>query len=97
MKQKNSGFTASGLFQPEIRPGDIFRDKYGCVVTVKYIAAGRVYFKREKYPFISCLLIDCFLKTFRREEQAKQKVAKTNASEQLRAIKSMIAARRMKK
>lgn len=26
MKKKNSGFTASGLSRPEIRPGDIFRD-----------------------------------------------------------------------
>ncbi|EPD7688891.1 DUF4222 domain-containing protein, partial [Escherichia coli] len=25
MKKKNSGFTASGLSRPEIRPGDIFR------------------------------------------------------------------------
>lgn len=97
MKKKNSGFAASDLFQPEIRPGDIYRDKYGCAVTVKYIVAGRVYFQRDKYQFTSCLLKECFLKTFRREEQAKKKTVKTNASEQLQAIKSMIAARRMKK
>lgn len=35
MKQKNSGFTASGLARPEIRPGDIFRDNYGGTVTIK--------------------------------------------------------------
>ncbi|EEU9512403.1 DUF4222 domain-containing protein, partial [Escherichia coli] len=35
MKQKISGFTASGKTRPEIRPGDIFRDKYGSTITIK--------------------------------------------------------------
>ena len=38
MKQKISGFTASGPARPEIRPGDIFRDNYGGTVTIKSVA-----------------------------------------------------------
>lgn len=29
MKNKNSGFTASGPARPEFMNGDIYRDKYG--------------------------------------------------------------------
>ncbi|HAN6556905.1 TPA: DUF4222 domain-containing protein, partial [Escherichia coli] len=46
MKQKNSGFTASGLSRPEIRPGDIFKDKYGGTVTIKSVAGRCVTYRR---------------------------------------------------
>ena len=46
MKKKNSGFTASGLSRPEIRPGDIFRDKYGSTITVKTVDDFRVTYTR---------------------------------------------------
>ncbi|EJF7586332.1 DUF4222 domain-containing protein [Escherichia coli] len=49
MKKKNSGFTASGLSRPEIRPGDIFRDKYGSTITVKTVDDFRVTYIREDY------------------------------------------------
>lgn len=49
MKKKNSGFTASGLSRPEIRPGDIFRDKYGSTITVKTVDDFRVTYIREGY------------------------------------------------
>ncbi|MDS1617160.1 DUF4222 domain-containing protein [Escherichia coli] len=49
MKQKNSGFTASGLSRPEIRPGDIFRDKHGSRVTIKTADDCRVIYIREGY------------------------------------------------
>ncbi|EBT1697181.1 DUF4222 domain-containing protein [Salmonella enterica] len=42
MKTKNSGLTASGLSRPEIRPGDIFRDNHGSVITVTESAHNRV-------------------------------------------------------
>ncbi|EOK2603127.1 DUF4222 domain-containing protein [Escherichia coli] len=49
MKQKNSGFTASGLSRPEIRPGDIFKDKYGGRITIKTVDDFRVTYIREGY------------------------------------------------
>ncbi|STD92898.1 putative prophage protein [Escherichia coli] len=38
MKQKNSGFTASGLPRPEFMNSDIYRDKYGGMVMIKGVA-----------------------------------------------------------
>ena len=49
MKQKNSGFTASGPARPEIRPGDIFQDKYGSRITIKTVDDFRVTYIREGY------------------------------------------------
>ncbi|EBR2398453.1 DUF4222 domain-containing protein [Salmonella enterica subsp. enterica serovar Poona] len=49
MKTKNSGLTASGLSRPEIRPGDIFRDNHGSVITVTESAHNRVIYFREGY------------------------------------------------
>ncbi|WP_417649800.1 DUF4222 domain-containing protein [Escherichia coli] len=49
MKKKNSGFTASGLSRPEIRPGDIFRDKYGGTIMIKTVDDFRVTYIRKGY------------------------------------------------
>ncbi|EAQ5721301.1 DUF4222 domain-containing protein [Salmonella enterica] len=50
MKKKNSGLTASGLSRPEIRPGDIYRDKSGRRVMIKNVSATRIVFVRPGYP-----------------------------------------------
>ncbi|EBT5400513.1 DUF4222 domain-containing protein [Salmonella enterica] len=50
MKKKNSGLTASGLSRPEIRPGDIYRDKSGRQVMIKNVPATRIVFVRPGYP-----------------------------------------------
>ncbi|EAV6571081.1 DUF4222 domain-containing protein [Salmonella enterica] len=51
MKTKNSGLPASGHAQPEIRPGDIYRDGYGDIVTVKTATPERVTYNRYGYSF----------------------------------------------
>ncbi|HAF4899237.1 TPA: DUF4222 domain-containing protein [Salmonella enterica] len=50
MKKKNSGLTASGLSRPEIRPGDIYRDRHGKRVMIKTVSATRIVFVRPGYP-----------------------------------------------
>ncbi|EJZ6592837.1 DUF4222 domain-containing protein [Salmonella enterica] len=50
MNKKNSGLTASGLSRPEIRPGDIYRDKSGRRVMIKTVSATRIVFVRPGYP-----------------------------------------------
>ncbi|EAT6911239.1 DUF4222 domain-containing protein [Salmonella enterica] len=50
MKKKNSGLTASGLSQPEIRPGDIYQDRHGKRVMIKTVSATRIVFFRPGYP-----------------------------------------------
>ncbi|VTM68578.1 putative prophage protein [Escherichia coli] len=42
MTSKNSGLTASGKAQPEFMRGDIYRDKYGGIVTN---------YQRERTPY----------------------------------------------
>ncbi len=49
MKAKNSGFTASGPARPEIRPGDIFFDKYGWMVKVISVEERRITYRLEGY------------------------------------------------
>ncbi|HAW2298306.1 TPA: DUF4222 domain-containing protein [Escherichia coli] len=46
MKKKISGFTASGPARPEIRPDDIFKDKYGGRITIKTVDDFRVTYIR---------------------------------------------------
>lgn len=47
MKNKNSGFTASGPARPEFMNGDIYRDKYGGMVTIKGVAERRITYRRD--------------------------------------------------
>ncbi|EAM3006354.1 DUF4222 domain-containing protein, partial [Salmonella enterica] len=42
-----TGFTARGYAHPEIKPGDIYRDNKGRLVTVDKCEHGRVYFIRD--------------------------------------------------
>ncbi|EFB7598243.1 DUF4222 domain-containing protein [Escherichia coli] len=51
MKQKNSGFTASGKTRPELMSGDIYRDKYGSTITIKTVDDFRVTYIREGYAY----------------------------------------------
>ena len=52
MKKKNSGFTASGLSRPEIRPGDIFRDtRRGGRVVIRHVTPGNITYRREAYEY----------------------------------------------
>ncbi|HEC7609235.1 TPA: DUF4222 domain-containing protein [Salmonella enterica subsp. enterica serovar Muenchen] len=52
MKKKNSGtgLTASGLPQPEIRPGDIYQDRHGRRVMIKTVSTTRIVYTRPGYP-----------------------------------------------
>ncbi|WP_251003449.1 DUF4222 domain-containing protein [Escherichia coli] len=57
MKTKNSGFTASGFARPEIRPGDIFRDKYGSTVMIKGVSERRIIGGKNMLSLLSHLAI----------------------------------------
>ncbi|MXF13996.1 DUF4222 domain-containing protein, partial [Escherichia coli] len=64
MKKKNSGFTASGLPRPEIRPGDIFRDNYGGTVTIKSVAGRCVTYRRDGYGYDCVMPVYQFRRDF---------------------------------
>ncbi|WP_404855319.1 DUF4222 domain-containing protein, partial [Escherichia coli] len=64
MKQKNSGFTASGPARPEIHPGDIFRDNYGGTVTIKHVAGRCVTYRRDGYGYDCVMPVYQFRRDF---------------------------------
>ncbi len=82
MKQKNSGFTASGLARPEIRPGDIFRDNYGGTVTIKSVAGRCVTYRREGYGTDCVMPVYQFRRDFSLVQTAPHNVPTSNARAQ---------------
>ena len=99
MKKKNSGFTASGLSRPEIRPGDIFRDNYGGTVTIKGVAERRITYRREGYEYDCVMPVYQFRRDFSLVHAALR--SKPTSREKVRGniqkMKSMINAFRGKK
>ncbi|HAN6097056.1 TPA: DUF4222 domain-containing protein [Escherichia coli] len=91
MKQKNSGFTASGLARPEIRPGDIYRDKYGSTITIKSIAGRCVTYRREGYEYDCVMPVYQFRRNFTLVGHRKA-VNQKRAASYIRKIREMLVA-----
>lgn len=64
MRNFDSGFTASGRSQPDIRPGCKWRDGHGEVVTIKNHSFNRVIFIREGYESPCTQPVQRFLQEF---------------------------------
>ncbi|HAJ3817244.1 TPA: DUF4222 domain-containing protein [Escherichia coli] len=91
MKQKNSGFTASGLPRPEIRPGDIFRDNYGGTVTIKSVAGRCVTYRRDGYEYDCVMPVYQFRRDFKLVGHRKA-VNQKRAASYIRKIREMLVA-----
>ena len=91
MKQKNSGFTASGLPRPEIRPGDIFRDNYGGTVTIKHVAGRCVTYRRDGYGYDCVMPVYQFRRDFKLVGHRKA-VNQKRAASYIRKIREMLVA-----
>ncbi|EIZ6884517.1 DUF4222 domain-containing protein [Escherichia coli] len=99
MKKKNSGFTASGLSRPEIRPGDIFKDKYGGTVTIKSVAGRCVTYRRNGYGYDCVMPVYQFRRDFSLVQNATRSKPTSNAKARanIQKMKNMINAFRGKK
>lgn len=99
MKKKNSGFTASGLPRPEIRPGDIYRDKYGSTVMIKGVAGRCVTYRREGYEYDCVMPVYQFRRDFSliQATPRKQPTSKEKARANIQAIRKMLNGIRGKK
>ena len=99
MKQKNSGFTASGLPRPEIRPGDIFRDNYGGTVTIKSVAGRCVTYRRDGYEYDCVMPVYQFRRDFSLVQTAPHNVptSREKARANIQEIKKMLNVFRGKK
>jgi hypothetical protein len=49
MEKNKSGFSSGGKTQPEIRPGDIWKDNHGSHITIKEYSLKRVTYFRDGY------------------------------------------------
>ncbi|MCK3156353.1 DUF4222 domain-containing protein [Escherichia coli] len=91
MKQKNSGFTASGLPRPEICPGDIFKDNYGGTVTIKSVAGRCVTYRRDGYGYDCVMPVYQFRRDFSLVGHRKA-VNQKRAASYIRKIREMLVA-----
>ncbi|EER9340721.1 DUF4222 domain-containing protein [Escherichia coli] len=91
MKNKNSGFTASGPARPEIRPGDIFRDNYGGTVTIKGVAERRITYRRDGYEYDCVMPVYQFRRDFTLVGHRKA-VNQKRAASHIRKIREMLVA-----
>ncbi|EPE8237630.1 DUF4222 domain-containing protein [Escherichia coli] len=99
MKQKNSGFTASGPARPEIRPGDIFLDNYGGTVTIKDVEERIITYRREGYDYDCVMPVYQFRRDFSLVQTAprNQPTSKKKARANIQAIRKMLNGFRGKK
>ncbi|HAG9936997.1 TPA: DUF4222 domain-containing protein [Escherichia coli] len=99
MKQKNSGFTASGPARPEIRPGDIFKDKYGGTVTIKSVAGRCVTYRRDGYGYDCVMPVYQFDRDFSLVQAVPRNVptSREKARANIQEIKKMLNVFRGKK
>lgn len=99
MKFKYSGLTASGTARPEIRNGDIYRDKYGGTVTIKCVAERRVTYRRDGYGYDCVMPVYQFRRDFSLVQTAPHNVPTSNARARanIQKLKTMINGFRGKK
>ncbi|EEQ7702427.1 DUF4222 domain-containing protein [Escherichia coli] len=91
MKQKNSGFTASGPARSEIRPGDIFKDNYGGTITIKDVEERRITYRREGYDYDCVMPVYQFRRDFKLVGHRKA-VNQKRAASYIRKIREMLVA-----
>ncbi|EED0572210.1 DUF4222 domain-containing protein [Escherichia coli] len=99
MKNKNSGVTASGPARPEFMNGDIYRDKYGGMVTIKGVAERRITYRREGYEYDCVMPVYQFRRDFSLVQTAPHNVPTSNARARanIQKLKTMINGFRGKK
>ncbi|EBX0574550.1 DUF4222 domain-containing protein [Salmonella enterica subsp. enterica serovar Utah] len=92
MKNKNSGFAASGHARPEIRFGDIYRDtRRGGRVVIRHVTSGNITYRREAYEY------DCVMprRQFERDfilMENRQQAIKRRAAINIKKIREMLVA-----
>lgn len=91
MMTNKTGFIARGCAHPEIKPGDIYRDNKGRLVTVDKCEHGRVYFIRDGFPFATELLARVFLDRFSLHRRKKAPAMSTNAATKIAAVQKLRA------
>ncbi|EKP2865876.1 DUF4222 domain-containing protein [Escherichia coli] len=92
MKKKNTGVNASGPARPEFMNGDIYRDKYGGMVTIKGVAERRITYRRDGYEYDFVMPVYQFRRDFSLVQTAprNQPTSKEKARANIQAIRKML-------
>ncbi|EEX0934592.1 DUF4222 domain-containing protein [Escherichia coli] len=92
MKKKNTGVNASGPARPEFMNGDIYRDKYGGMVTIKGVAERRITYRRDGYEYDCVMPVYQFRRDFSLVQTAprNQPTSKEKARANIQAIRKML-------
>lgn len=91
MKQKISGFTASGKTRTKFMRGDIYRDQYGGTVTIKDVEERRITYRREGYDYDCVMPVYQFRRDFTLVGHRKA-VNQKRATGYIRKIREMLVA-----
>jgi len=96
MAQKINQARPEGAAQPEIRPGDKWRDKSGELVSVTGYAFNRVTYVRDGYEHPCIFPVDRFLREFSRVETQTFTEWRTAANplEKIHKLRELIHSRR---
>lgn len=96
MKKKEFGLNAGGLVQPEIRPGDKWRNKSGELVSVTGFEFNRVTYMRDGYEHPCVFPVDRFRREYTQiaPQTFTEWRATTDPLEKTRKLRAMINTRR---
>lgn len=99
MKINKSGFNAGGFAHPEIRPGDKWKDKRGCIITIESYQFNRVTFIREGYSEPCVFPAIRFEKEFTlvKRQTLTDWYRINNAAEKIQKLRSLISISRENK
>lgn len=99
MKKKNSGLAVAGQTQPEILPGDIFKDRRGELIVIETVTPASVSFKRQGYSAECTCSPGRLLREFtpvKRQSFSEWCIA-NNTAEKIKNLRALIAAKRLQK
>lgn len=91
MKSKNTGLTASGKTQPEFMRGDIYRDKYGGIVTIISVRERRIAYRREGYDYDCVMPLYQFARDFSLVQPRRSPTSNNKAKAHVKAMKKTIS------
>ena len=91
MKSKNTGLTASGKTQPEFMRGDIYRDKYGGIVTIISVRKRRIAYRREGYDYDCVMPLYQFARDFSLVQPRRSPTSNNKAKAHVKAMKKTIS------
>ncbi|WP_270376794.1 DUF4222 domain-containing protein, partial [Escherichia coli] len=91
MGMKNTGVNASGPARPEFMRRDIYRDKYGGIVTIISVRERRIAYRREGYDYDCVMPLYQFARDFSLVQPRRSPTSNNKAKAHVKAMKKTIS------